>query len=71
MKGEKPMDFTTVLQAISTVGFPIVICIILLWYIKSLIETHKAEMDNVTEAIKNNTLVIQRLCDKMDVETEV
>ena len=27
---------------------------------------HRSEMDKITEAINNNTLVIQKLIDKMD-----
>ena len=62
------MDFATVLQSISTVGFPIVMCLVLLWYIKSITESHKQESEQFTEALNKNTLVLQKLCDAMDVE---
>lgn len=64
------MDFTTVLQAITTVGFPIVMCLILLWYIKYLIDTHKDESKAFTEALNKNTIVMQKVCDIIGVERE-
>lgn len=65
------MDFSTVLQAVSTVGFPIVMCLVFFWYIKDLNEKHKEETEKFTEALNANTLVLQKLCDTMNVEREV
>lgn len=65
------MDFSTVLQAVATVGFPIVMCLILMWYIKDLNEKHKEETKQFTEALNRNTLVLQKLCVHLDVESEV
>lgn len=59
---------------VSSIGFPIVCCGILMYYVKytrdkdsekiSNIEAqHKEETDKLTEALNNNTVVIQRLCD--------
>lgn len=73
------MDYSTILQAITTVGFPIVMCGVMAWYVKdttdkhrqeitNLNSQHKQEMTQVTEAINNNTLVIQKLCDRLDSE---
>ena len=64
------MDFNSVLQAISTVGFPIVMCLIFAWYIKDLNESHKEETEKFTEALNSNTIVLQKLCDTMNVERE-
>lgn len=55
-------------------AFPIVACVLMGWYVKYIQDNyrkdiseislrHKAEMDNVTEALKNNTLAIQKLTD--------
>lgn len=71
------MDIASVLSAISTVGFPIACCIAMGWYVKDQTEKnreeiakinaqHKEEMGEVTQAINNNTLALQRLCDKLD-----
>lgn len=59
------MDIQTILQAISTVGFPIVVSAAMFWKMNQQDEDHKAEMGKVTEAINNNTLALQRLVDKI------
>lgn len=64
------MDFTTIMQAISTIGFPIAMCLVLLWYIVDITEKHKTETEQFTEALNKNTLVLQKLCDNMGVERE-
>lgn len=64
------MDLTVLMQAITSVGFPIVMCIILSWYIKNQSEQHKEETARFTEALNRNTLVLQRLCDKLDVDLD-
>lgn len=53
---------------ITTVGFPIAMCILFAWYIykrdekdyKKDIE-HKEEVDKLSEAITNNTVVMEKL----------
>ena len=56
---------TTVLSAISTVGFPIVMCLIMVWLNKVQTEKHDAEMKEVTKAIENNTLVMMQIAEKI------
>lgn len=60
-----------VLQAISTVGFPIVACGALFWLQYNTGKTHHEESQQMSEAINNNTLVIQKLLDKLDSDAEV
>lgn len=60
------MDFQTVVNLISTVGFPIVVCLICFWYINKMQERHKEETDKLAEALNNNTLVMQKLIDNLD-----
>lgn len=73
------MDFTSILQAIATVGFPIIACIGIAWFfnrvnenyradIKELSKQHQDEMKAMTEAITNNTMALQRLVDKLDTD---
>ena len=57
------MDGQVILSAINTVGFPIVMCIILLYIVEKQNEEHKEEMAKITESLNNNTLVIQHLTD--------
>jgi len=65
------MDAGTITQIVSTVGFPIAMCVSLLWYIKDTADKHKQESEQFTEALNNNTLVLQKLCDTIGVEREV
>ena len=71
------MTFDSVLTAITTVGFPIVCCVVMGWYVKYCTDKnreqiyemnaqHKQEMSEFTKAIQNNTLAIQTLCDKLN-----
>lgn len=66
-----------VLTAVQTVGFPIVCCIGLGYYVKYMTdknkdeidkinELHREEMKSLAEALNNNTIAITRLCEKMD-----
>lgn len=64
------MDFATIMQAISTIGFPIVMCLVLLWYIADITEKHKSETEQFTEALNKNTIVLQKLCDTIGVNRE-
>lgn len=54
-----------VLNAITTVGFPIVMCGILLWYIYKSQKSHKEEVTHLTEAIQNNTVVMEKILTKI------
>ena len=51
----------SITSVISTVGFPIAICLILLWYINKMTEEHKNEMDSMTAALNQNTVVLAEL----------
>ena len=56
---------------ISTLGFPIAMCLIMCYYINKINDTHKEESDKFAEALNNNTVVLQKLCDKLDSEVSV
>lgn len=56
---------------ISTLGFPIGMCLIMCYYINKINDTHKEETDKFSEALNNNTVVLQKLCDKLDSEVDV
>lgn len=59
------MDVTNVVQIISTVGFPIAMCLLFFWYINKMNEKHDDEVNKLSEAIHNNTLVMQKLVDRL------
>lgn len=62
-----------VITAISSVGFPIVMCGALFWKMDKQDKEHKEEMSKSTEAINNNTVVLQKLMqmlsDKIEFDT--
>lgn len=71
------MGPSDIAQLITSVGFPIVACCAAGYYIKYISDKnreevadlntqHQEEMLKVTEAINNNTLVITKLCDKLN-----
>lgn len=60
------MNASDVLNAISTVGFPIVMCLLLLYVLYKQSEEHKEEMDKMNESLANNTLAIQHLADTLE-----
>lgn len=64
------MDF---MELLGSYAFPIFACIVMGWYVKyttdknhddmlAIQEKHKSEMSEITTALNNNTLVIQKLC---------
>ena len=59
-----------IIQAITSVGFPIVMCLMLMWYVREISSKHKEESDKFAEALNSNTLVIQKLCYKLDITKE-
>lgn len=71
------MTVQDVVTLIQTVGFPIVMCGLMAWYVKYISdknreqitaerEAHKKEMNEVVKAINNNTIVIEKLIAKLD-----
>ena len=70
-------DIVTIIQG---VGFPIVMCGAMAYYVKyitdknrdsmdQLNERHTKEMTDITQAINNNTLALQHLSDIIDKDT--
>lgn len=75
------MDTQGIITLIQSVGFPIVMCGLMAWYVKYITdknreqiiaerEAHKEEMNEVVKAINNNTIVIERLIAKIDAGGE-
>ena len=68
------MDYATISTFIQTVGFPAVCVLGMGWYVKYITDQHhdelqkmqdqhQQEMNEVTEALNNNTLALQKLTD--------
>lgn len=62
------MDITLVTSLIGSLGFPIVCCFALFWYINKSSEQHKEEIGKLSEAINNNTNVMNQLIARLDRE---
>lgn len=54
-------NFNVILQAISTVGFPIVMCGIMFWFLNKEQENHKEEMLSLKDVISENNQVLESL----------
>lgn len=53
------MDVQAIISAVSTVGFPIV-CVIIMF------KVYREDLGKLQDSINNNTLVIQKLLDKLE-----
>lgn len=66
-----------IIQAVSTVGFPIACCCFLLWQNSKQDTYHREQMEKLRETINENTRIIdklskivQRLADKIGIGKE-
>lgn len=56
------MDTNQIVEIVSSVGFPIIMCLILLKYMKQESDEHDKEVEHLTETINANTKVLTELC---------
>ena len=56
-----------IVQVITQVGFPIVMCLIMFKYVQDLNDIHKQETDKLTESINNLSVLVNRLLEKFDI----
>lgn len=61
------MDITEIVNIISTVGFPIVMCLILFKYMEANDDKREREAKEMREAINNNTQVMNSLLENIRV----
>ena len=59
------MEASSIIQVVSNVGFPIAMSILLMFYMRENDQKHDEEVKNLREAIENNTIVMNKLIDKM------
>lgn len=73
------MDASALISAVTTLGFPIVMCGAMAYYVKyitdkhreevaKLNEQHKQEMLDIIKAVDNNTIALTKLCEQLDKE---
>ena len=70
------MDFSALVQAVTSLGFPVVCCGAVMWYVKYLTDNNRAEIDDmtiqhreemqqITQAVQNNTEALIRLTERL------
>ena len=47
-----------IIQAVSTVGFPIAMCVLMFWFLNKEQQTHKDEMNEMKDVIARNNEVL-------------
>ena len=71
------MDYTTIITAISSVGFPIIACIMVYKamldnnkdfnaQVRDMMKIHSDEIKSLQKSLDDNTAVITRLIDRID-----
>lgn len=55
------MDTQAITALIGSVGFPIVMCLIMVKVMMQMEESHKTEIDSLKESLNNNTNVLTKL----------
>lgn len=55
------MDANTIMQAVQTVGFPIVMVALMGWYINKKDNAHKEEIEALRNTIDSNTKILTKL----------
>ncbi len=61
------MDWGTIISFIQGVGFPIACVLIMFQQMDKEREAHRAEVQQVTEALNNNTLILTELKAQLDI----
>lgn len=65
------MEPDAIIQAIGTLGFPIVMCAALLYYLNLERESHREEMSSMRDALNRNTTIMTELKEMLSVITGI
>lgn len=66
MNGDMSVIINTVTQVIGSLGFPIVMCFYMMKQNREMDKDHKEEVSQLREAVENNTLMMQKIFDKLE-----
>lgn len=72
------MDYTTIVSLIGSLGFPIVMCLIMFWYVnktnsrhteqtQALNQLHKNEIEQLAKAVENNTIIQEKTSEAIEI----
>lgn len=64
------MDASAIMTAISSIGFPSAMCVVLLVQMQKEAQMHKEELTMLSKFLNENTLTIQKLADRLEVHYE-
>lgn len=65
------MDMQAIISAVGSLGFPIVMCGVLLYYLNLERESHKEEMNSMRDALDRNTSIMTELKEMLSVITGI
>ena len=60
------MEVTEIINMVSTVGFPIAMCLMLSWYVKTTNDSYRNDIKSLQQSIDNNTTVMNKIIDKLE-----
>ena len=60
------MEMNSLMQAVTSVGFPIVMCFVMIYYIQKKDDDTNSQIKELSQAINNNTLVMTKLLERLD-----
>lgn len=60
------MQINDIITIISTLGFPICMCIALFWKMDNQDKDHKTEMDSLKSVVNDLSIAITKLTDKIE-----
>ena len=60
------MDVSAITTIISNLGFPIASVIAMFYFLQKEQSSHQEETQKLTEAINNNTIVMERVLERLD-----
>lgn len=61
------MEVTEIINMVSTVGFPIAMCLMLSWYVKNSNDSYREDIRSLQQSIDNNTAVMNKIIEKLEV----
>lgn len=65
------MTVNDIITLISSVGFPIVCCGVLFWFMYKVNNRHSEDMQRITETINENTQVLIKLAERLGEDIDV
>lgn len=55
------MDFNSIMQSIGNMGFPAIVCIIMIWINREQTKSYKEDLKSLKEALDQNTKAVTEL----------